>query len=521
MSRADQTRKRGQGPSYQMPESSRRVFPRDTPASPDLVPVDSPGVTPPDWPDQPDWEPSFVYGPPLSTLPMPSSSATPQGKSRLSPWMAPGALAQPAAKGPGGTYLIRDSDPTAWAGQAQKGTIIYKAGFFSVDYARALEYANRVEQEMKNGVLYPMGKEQQVYEPFIVPFNACVFWKKYTYLDMYLGRGAFGVVLGFDYHGKHMAVKFQQYKSGDPVDYKDMVNEIAMNALINQLPAERRFGVVQMYDWARCHFSFEEAIGKDRATELSKKPNLSFIMRPNTYQMIVFERGGSNLNDVFVKVAETNDYVKSFRFWSAAYLQIVATQFYLWRNLRFRHLDLHWKNVLTKPEPDTNKTDILYIFRKVKGNDVYYRVPLANTNNLLMMIGDMGRASSESGQLIRDSVFDNPTMLILATHVDLMYIEDMWRHLLLTSSSLLHHHQDLKDSTINSMTTLAKVKQTIVGYQNNPGLGYIDFETLIIETDAFDQYKTDQPQERPTDRVMEVTMAENMMFTPITGSRTR
>lgn len=502
------TKKRGQGPSFEDPqqkgakETSGRIFPRLTPDS--LIP--SLATSPEQWIR----EEQFPWIPRVSPVPF-------QDDPDLAPWNAPGALNLDFSlnTGPNGTVLLPSGEDEEESPQVQPGNIFFNLGFFRVDYGRAREYAKKVKQEMEDGKPYSMGKQQKVYEKFIVPYDSCVFWEKYKYQNLYLGGGSYGLVLGFEYNGRDMAVKFEAYKSGNDVKYKDMVNEIAMNALINQLPQERRFGVVEMFDWARCHFSFSEAIGVEATMLLAdKKP---VVIRPQTWQMIVFERAGLNLMDVFLEVWNLRDQERTYKFWSAVYLQVVVTQLYLWRNLEFRHLDLHWMNILTKREPNPTYTHILYILHNMRGSTVYYRVPLSNTNNLLMMISDMGRASSGSMQIIRDSAYEDPINLRSQTEIDLRYMLEVWARTVFDPKD----NEMINIISEQSRNLFSQVVSDIVGPRHRPGLGYIDFEKLILETNAFDQYKTDQPQPQPTDRVMEVSTKEFMSFTQIEASRSR
>lgn len=567
------TKKRGAGPSFEWRqekgarEASARGFPRWTPDSPLPSPTTSlepiPGFQP-----RTSWTTtSQTFAPPspmetadYSPVPSPPGAPYPGGPyvdpveypwlspaepvpfgddEGLAPWDAPSApipgpspgqagqadapdapipgqagdADAPYGRGPNGTPLLpsggADEDPP----QVQTKKVILTTDFFRIDYNRAREYAKMVKQEMDNGHPYSLSKGQEVYAKFTVPYGACVFWDKYQYENVYLGGGDYGIVLLFKYNNRDLAVKFEAYMSGDDTKYKDMVNEIAINALINQLPAERRFGVVEMVDWARCYFSFERAIGAAATDELAKKR--SVVKKAHTWQMIVFERAGQNLMNVFERVYAEGNQQRTFEFWSAAYLQILVTQMYLWRNFEFRHLDLHWQNILTKPEPNPTKTHILYILHDMRGSTVHYRVPLSNTDNLLMMISDMGRASAETMQIIRDSAYEDPQTLKEYTELDLNYIEDIFA---LTMRDRITD-QRLHTITGSDRALMERVYRGIVGTFRTPGIGHIDFEKLILETLAFDQYKTDQPQPRATDRVMEVAMREFMTFTEIKANR--
>lgn len=320
-------------------------------------------------------------------MPSPSSLAKLVSKASLEEMETNTVMESPSPPPP------RSATPKLPAGPAQKdspippGTVMLEADGFVIDYGRAKEYAERVRREIENGEPYSLSKGQEVYKEFMVPSSQCVFWEKYTF-EKFLGNGKYGVVLGFSYMGKKLAVKVQMYED----TFMEMAHEIGINAIIAQLPEEKTFGLIKMYDWARCHFNLSEKLPQGTLSDLPRfmgREENAFD-KPRAYQLIVFDQVGDSLETVFFESVIPGRETVMYEFWGSVLLQVLATQFYLFRTIEFRHLDLHWNNIFTKRKPE-GKTHILYKI-ELDGGIRAFRVPLEKTNNLIMVIGDFGRS---------------------------------------------------------------------------------------------------------------------------------
>ncbi len=260
---------------------------------------------------------------------------------------------------------------------------------FLMNMEAVQEYVKKVNESEKE---FSLATEREVFAPFLVPASACIFWKKYTFLQR-LGSGQFGVVLSFVHNGKEYAVKFQAFNQTSEGTFHHLATEVAINVLLTRLDPHNSIGTVRMFDWARCIFKFQ---GRVRLARLRMGGDLA--EHEHAWQLMVLQKGVGTFRSEFQRIWANEPTEKVLKYWTASVLQILCHQLYLQRAIDFLHFDLHSANILAVPKENVigNKRNLFFLIEGLPGGGgppwTRFVVPLADTEDRVLQLSDFGRS---------------------------------------------------------------------------------------------------------------------------------